>query len=378
MRQIHYISGSRADFGLMRRCLEHLDAQPDLALGLVLTGQHTAAKYAVGRKDIEATGLTVVADIPVSLTGASGHEMGTALAVEMLGFLELWSKSPPDLVLVLGDRGEMLAATLAAVHLGIHVGHIHGGERSGTLDESFRHAISKLAHYHFPATEDAAHRLSRMGEAIDQITTIGAPGLVGLKDVLEAPKTLADRYNLTPIGPSVLTVFHPVVQEASDVEQQIKTLLEFLSTTDCHGVLMRPNSDAGADAIDRALDHFAHTTNGNRFAILDHLERDIYLQSLFEADIMIGNSSSGIIESASFGTACLNIGSRQNGRLFNDNTTHCTNLTLGDLADGFAKVTSLKAPFHNQYGDGTADRRLTSAIRDLSLNPAHLSKFNQY
>ena len=119
-------------------------------------------------------------EIPVELNGRDGVEMGRALAVELLGLIDCWQHCRPDLVLILGDRGEMLAAALAAVHLGIHVAHIHGGEISGTLDESFRHAISKLAHFHFTASRDAARRLRLMGEHEEHIWTIGAPGLVGI------------------------------------------------------------------------------------------------------------------------------------------------------------------------------------------------------
>lgn len=379
MTKVHYVSGSRADFGLMRRCLEYLHQKPDLEVSLVLTGQHTAPKYVAGRADIVESGLHILAEIPVTLSGTSGHEMGAALAVELLGFLELWSDATPDLVLVLGDRGEMLAATLAAVHLGIHVAHIHGGERSGTLDESFRHAISKLAHYHFPTTDEARQRLERMGERPDHIVTIGAPGLVGLRDGLGEQPPLAERFDLSAQGLAMLVVFHPVVQEAAEVGVQVETLLDVLRHTPSHGVIFRPNSDAGAAEIERAIDAFQSEEGvSSRFAILDHLERDAYLGCMQMADIMLGNSSSGIIESASFGTACVNIGSRQNGRQRNDNTVHCQELTREALSRAIDQAAALTPPFCNQYGDGAADKKLYDAICGLSFDPADLSKFNQY
>ncbi|MGB0960085.1 MAG: UDP-N-acetylglucosamine 2-epimerase [Halocynthiibacter sp.] len=377
--KLHYVSGSRADFGLMEKCLKHLHAQPDMEIACVLTGQHVNEKYAAGREDILASGLNIACEVPVTLTGQDGAEMGAALAHELLGFLTAWQHDRPDLILVLGDRGEMLAAALAAVHLGIPVGHIHGGERSGTLDESFRHAISKLAHVHFPATDEAHERLIRMGEQPDNIWTIGAPGLVGLTEGVKHSPALADTHNLTATGASVIVVFHPVVQEAAQAGAQIQILLGFLSETSCHGIILRPNSDAGGAEIDAALQKFSSNPNtSDRFAILEHLPRDRYLESLKAADIMIGNSSSGIIESASFDLACLNLGTRQNNRLRNDNTVDCPTLSPEKIKASYNAAITMKGPFVNLYGDGKTDRRLVKILQELTLDPSILAKCNSY
>ncbi len=374
---IHYVSGSRADFGLMQKTLTGLSALPGLRLSVVVTGQHLLAEYGNTIQDIVASCLPIAARIPVSLSGSSGAEMGRALATELLGFLDIWKTDRPDLVMVLGDRGEMLAATLAAVHLGIHVAHLHGGELSGTLDESFRHAISKLAHFHLVATADSAERLRRMGESSERIWVVGAPGLVGLTDGVGRREGWLAR-NL-PLGTGrthrVLVVFHPVVQEATSAADQISSLLQTLRSEGCAALVMRPNSDAGGAAINRHLDALQAK---DWLRIVDHLDRDTYLAALAQADAIIGNSSSGIIESATLGTPCLNLGSRQNGRLRNANVVDCLNFAEPAIRRALRQTLALQGPFENLYGDGRTTDRLAALLPSLPLDVAILAKGNAY
>ncbi|MCP5086154.1 MAG: UDP-N-acetylglucosamine 2-epimerase (hydrolyzing) [Rhodobacteraceae bacterium] len=373
---VHYVTGSRADFGLMESTLRTVSNSDQIDLGVVVTGQHLLAAYGETIRDIRASGLSVVHEIPVTLRGGEAAEMALALADELKGFVTFWQEQRPDLVLVLGDRGEMLAATLAAVHLGIHVGHIHGGELSGTLDESFRHAISKLSHFHFAANRDAVERLVAMGENPEHIWDIGAPGLVGIAAGVER-KTgwLQDQFGLPEMTHQALVVFHPVVQEADQAAEQLRMIIAALQNANCGGLIMRPNSDAGGAAIDACLDALP---GDGPFKVIDHLDRGQYLQCLANADVMVGNSSSGIIESASFGVPCLNIGSRQNGRLRNDNVVDCPVVTLEKIVEGLKTALALRPPLENLYGDGKTDQRLRGLIETLPLDRAILSKANCY
>ena len=369
---IHYISGSRADFGLMARCLTHLHNAPDHSVRVVATGQHTVEKYGNTLEDIHATGLPVVAEIPVRLSGQSGIEMGQALADELVGFLNLWQKVRPDLVLLLGDRGEMVAGALAAAHLGIHVAHLHGGERTGTLDESFRHAITKLSHIHLPATQDAAERIRRMGETPESIHVIGAPGLVGVAGRARADAaTLRNRLGLDFSTPLALCIFHPVVQEAAQAAEHMEVVIEATRAAGYAMAVLRPNSDAGGDGIDACLNSIP---NGPDFQVLTHLERDTYLDLLGASDLMIGNSSSGIIESASFALPCVNIGTRQNDRQRNENTFDCPSLTQESVAKAIDAARSWDRKTENVYGDGRTDVRLLERLNKLDLTPELLSK----
>lgn len=373
---IHYVSGSRADFGLMKLCLQRVAATPGLQLGIVATGQHVVAQYGDTLRDIQNSGLEVVAEVPVKLSGHSGYEMGLALADELAGFLKLWQEKRPDLVLLLGDRGEMLAGALAAMHLGIHIAHIGGGELTGTLDESFRHAITKLSHFHLPCTQASGERIRRMGEAAETVQVIGAPGLVGLTDRPrpDAP-ALRQKLGLTAAKPLALCLFHPVVQEAGQAADQVRHLVEATTASGYALALLRPNSDAGAEGIDRYLDTLRP---GDDLRLFTHFDRDTFLDVMEVADLMIGNSSSGIIESASFATPCVNLGTRQDNRERNSNTFDCRDITPEGITAAIGAARGWTKTRSNIYGDGATDEKLAAFLKDLRLTPDQLSKRMTY
>jgi GDP/UDP-N,N'-diacetylbacillosamine 2-epimerase (hydrolysing) len=374
--KLHYVSGSRADFGLMQRCLAHIEQSGRHEFSLVVTGQHLLEHYGRSVADISMAGFDIIAEIPVHLSGSDGAEMGRAFATELAGFVNVWDRDRPDLVIVLGDRGEMLAATIAAVHLGIHVAHLHGGERSGTLDESLRHAISKLAHFHLPATEDSAQRLIHMGERPDVITVIGAPGLVELAGARSADKKeVARQFGFDARMPLSMVVFHPVVQEAGQAQQQIRALVETLERLGHNQIIMRPNSDFGGAAIDVYLDELSERKT---VRICTHMIREQYLGVLASSDLLIGNSSSGIIESASLGARCVNLGSRQDNRPRNDNTVDCSDLRPDAIRIAVAQAMQLTGPFTNIYGEGDTDVRLLTFLDQLRLDKTLLDKRNAY
>lgn len=374
--KIHYISGSRADFGLMCKTLQTLEQSDIHDVGVVVTGQHCIGKYGNSIDDIRHAGLKIVAKIPVELSGAGGLEMGLAMANELTAMLNLWSIDRPDLVLLLGDRGETLAGALAAVHLGIHVAHIHGGERSGTLDESFRHAISKLCHFHFPATEESRDRLISMGESPDQIWVLGAPGLVGLtENVISDRAWFSKEFGLPKDKPIALVIFHPVVQEADRAYEQMRTIVDSLLQCDCALLLLRPNSDAGGSEIDRYIDGIKYHES---ISVRTHLQRDVYVKALASCDFLLGNSSSGIVESASFGIPCVNIGSRQKNRERNSNIIDCPDITDQNIIESIDEALNLKGPFTNAYGDGRADANLMEILGEIELNYSILNKCNSY
>ena len=373
--KIHYVSGSRADFGLMERSLQAIRDSSGLEIELVLTGQALIQRYGdVSARAAEA-GLPVVHRIPVRLEGGDRIEMARAFAGEVTGFTEFWAINPPDLVLVLGDRGEMLAATACAFNLGIPIAHIHGGERSGSIDDGFRHAISKLATYHLVANGDSAERLERMGEARERIVNVGAPGLVGLTDGIECDRAwLVKHFDLDPDAKVALVLFHPVVTEG-DAGRQFDSVLSAALATGFQTIILRPNSDSGGASIDAAIDlhQRSHTSR-----VIEHLDRQDYLRVLASCDVLLGNSSSGIIESASLNTACVNVGSRQDGRLRNKNTIDCPKVEAAPIAEALNRATRLAGPFENVYGDGQADRLIVEALHGFANAPAPMQKTVTY
>jgi GDP/UDP-N,N'-diacetylbacillosamine 2-epimerase (hydrolysing) len=389
LRRVLYVSGTRADFGLMRRTLEAIAADPRLELGLAITGMHLLESYGLTACEIETAGLPVVARIPVALDGSGGGAMARAMAAQLEGLVTAIEQWQPDLVLLLGDRGEMLCGALAAVHLAIPVAHIHGGERSGTVDESVRHAISKLAHLHLVATEQSGERLRLMGERHDQIWVVGAPGLDGVREETpshaEARAALCARHGFDPVRPLLLVLFHPVLQEATSAADQAEALLAgvglWAATLPADKapqlLVLAPNSDAGGAAIADVWQQQLPAT-GLEHRLLTHLPRQHYLEALAGVDALVGNSSSGIIEAASFDLPVLDLGTRQQARERSANVRQAPLEAAGislALAEAWAKG---RAPTCNVYGDGGAAGRIVELLATACLPPALLAKLNSY
>lgn len=375
-RKICYITGTRADFGLMQSTLQAIHRSDDLALSIIVTGMHLAEQYGSTIDAIVAAGLPVSARVACDHARPNGATMARNIGKMLIGLVDVLSDIKPDLVLLLGDRGEMLAGALSAIHLNIHVAHIHGGERSGTVDEPIRHAISKLCHFHFTATKDARDRLICMGELADKVFVTGAPGLDGLENLACVERvTLLGDMGLDLQVPVALMVYHPVLQEAGSAGDGAHLILNVLRAQGVQVVALKPNSDAGSDQIRSVLETRA---NEPGIRIVTHFQRERFISWMAAADLMIGNSSAGIIEAASFGTPVINIGSRQNLRERNANV-------LDTPVDAVAIESAItRALAHgpyarkNIYGDGHAFGRIVDLLKSVPLDPSVLAKSNAY
>lgn len=377
MRHIVYVTGTRADFGLMESTLKLADADPQLTVSLCVTGMHLSARYGETVKEIEDSGLRIAGRIPVDLGETSGAAMARAIGTELVGMADLFQQEKPDMVMVLGDRGEQLAGALAAIHLNIPVVHIHGGERSGTVDEPVRHAISKLSHYHLAATEGSRERLIRMGEREDCIFVTGAPGLDGLREQAHRSRPdLCRQYGLDSEQPIALVLYHPVLQEADRAAEYTQQLMDALhEDAALQKLVLMPNADAGGSAIRQVLERYRDRPGVH---LLVHLPRGDFISWLAAADVMVGNSSSGIIEAATFGLPVVNIGTRQAGRERNANVTDVPEdrgAIRKAVADALKRGT---LACENIYGDGQAGTRIVDRLRELDLGPELLMKSNSY
>lgn len=372
MRKIVYITGTRADYGLMRTTLFAISRDPQLCLHLIVTGMHLDEAHGKTLHEIEYDGFQIAGHVETDLSGPDRSFMARAIGTMIIGFSSLLEREQPDIVLLLGDRGEMLAGAIAALHLNIPVVHIHGGERSGTVDDPVRHAISKMSHYHFTATQDAAMRLIKMGEREDSVFCVGAPGLDGLKEQAQLNKSEC----LKSVGfpenlPTALMVFHPVVQEMEDGPRQVREIIDALLDMDFQIILLTPNADLGGSEILHAL---TAQSKHHDIRIFNHLPRGDFLSWLSNVDVMIGNSSSGIIEAATFGTPVVNIGKRQMLRERNANVI--------DVGPDRAEIgTALKVILKNGrfdganvYGDGASAQRIVSLLASISLEKSVLEK----
>ena len=375
-RRICYVTGSRADFGLMERTLHQIASHPQLNLSLCVTGMHLSRKYGLTVREVERSCLPVRARIPVQLTGATGAEMALGLAAMLRGLIAAFQRIRPDVVLLLGDRGEMLAGALAAVHLNIHVVHVHGGERSGTIDESIRHAISKLAHYHLTATRRARRRLVRMGEDRNRVFCTGAPGLDCLVALVRRNRAaLCREYGLTPGRPIALVVYHPVVQDAVFEGKRMAAVLNGVKRTKVQILCLQPNADAGGAIIRETIAQFKQK---HSMSVVTHMSRPDFVSWLAAADVMVGNSSSGIIEAASLGLPVVNVGDRQFGRERSLNVTDVPAEAVPVSRAVGAALASGRGKWRNVYGDGRAGERITALLAGLSLSRQVLKKLNAY
>ena len=375
-RRILYLTGTRADFGLMLSTLRRVHATPGLQVQVAVTGTHLSREHGHTVDEVRASGLPVLAEIPVDVLTRTGASMALAIADVTRGMTQLLERSRPDALLLLGDRGEMLAGAIAALHVGVPVVHVHGGERSGTVDEPVRHAISKLASYHCVATEAARERLLKMGEATERIFLTGAPGLDGLQELASASRedTLA-ALGLTRDAEFVLSLFHPVVQQAGEAAQQARALLQALDELGLPVVWLEPNADAGAREILAVLDAASLPAGSRR---IQHLPRAQFCAAMKHCAVMAGNSSSGIIEAASFGTPVVNIGSRQHMREHGPNV-----LDVGTDAAAIAQALRAQRDHgrwscENPWGDGHAGERIAQLLARLPLDRAVLEKTNSY
>lgn len=381
MKKICYVSGTRADFGLISSTLVKASQHPELDISVCITGMHALENIGdLGKTEQEVinTGLRVCGTVKTGvLDQRSDIAMAKAISMQISGFTDIFDKEKFDLILVLGDRGEMLAAAIVALHLGIHVAHIHGGERSGTVDEPVRHAISKLSHYHFVATEAARTRLIKMGENEDHIFYVGAPGLDDItRQNFISKEELYNSVNFDISNKTCLVVYHPVVQEQNTTKQQTIDLLEAIKSKGLQAVILMPNTDAGSRGIIEGIKHFS---GHHLFRFYDHLSRHQYLNWLNACDFLIGNSSSGIIESCTLQKRTIDIGNRQRTRETSQNVIRISNCPAEiSSALDFVMAEVNKDKWENIYGDGTAGEKIVNLLAKMELESNVLHKLNSY
>ena len=372
-KRIGVVTVSRSDYGHLRPVLEALRRAPDLELLLLVAGMHLASEFGLTVRDIEADGFPISARVEMLGGGDTPEAVAAATGRGVAGFGEALARLRPDVVVVLGDRFEMLAAAVAALPFALPVAHIHGGEVSeGAMDNQIRHAITKLAHLHFASAEPHARRIAAMGEEPWRIHTVGAPGLDRLATTEPLPRAaLARELGLPEAGPWLLVTFHPVTLEYRDTAAHIDELLAALEKTDGFIVITYPNADTAGRLIIERIEEFAGR-HPRRCRLAKSLGERLYLSLLRHADLMIGNSSSGLIEAPSFGLPVVNVGSRQRGRLRGANVMD-VEPSREDILRGIEAAQAL--PFRvraraaaNPYGDGHAAPRIVEILRSVPID----------
>ncbi|MDX2158268.1 MAG: UDP-N-acetylglucosamine 2-epimerase [Hyphomicrobiaceae bacterium] len=380
MRRVAVISVGRSDYGLLRPLLRAIESADDLQLQLIAGAAHLAGQWGHTVREIEADGFAIAARIDCNLANDSHGAVVRTMGLAMLECAAAFERLAPDIAIVLGDRSEMFAAAAATVPFQIPLAHLCGGSvTQGAIDDVYRHGISKMAHWHFVETEDARNRLLRMGEANRRIHVTG---LIGLDNIAHypalSPAEIASRFGLRidPADRPLLITFHPVTRKAGSALAEFEALLAAVARSGHPAIFTYPNADAESVALIARLEQFVAATP--RAQVVKHLGTEGYYAVLREARAMVGNSSSGLLESASFKLPVVNVGDRQKGRLAPPNVISVP-AEASAIAEAIATVTS--EPFRhglstlvNPYGDGNAAGRIMSVLRATPLDRGWIVK----
>lgn len=313
MKRILYISGTRADFGPARSMLKAIDRAPDLELKILVTGMHLDPAHGETWQEIRDDGFEIAEQVHGKVAGDTLVAMSASVGLYTYGISQALNRIRPDIVIVLGDRGEMLAGAMAAAFQNIVVVHLCGGSVSGSIDDSIRHAITKFAHYHCPAFEEHARRIIRMGEDPARVVVTGLPGGDIRDDVTYSREDICTRYDLPIDKPYLLVVQHSVSHTSDRAGSQIIETLEALAPLDCTVLLANPNDDAGGREILSLMHQYAEKYPHLRI-LPPPRSRELFASIMAHAAVMIGNSSSGVAEAPSIPVPVVNIGDRQRGR----------------------------------------------------------------
>lgn len=314
MRKIAYISGTRADYGLMQSTLREINNNPELKLSLVVTGMHLSKKFGYTANDIKKDGFKIADGFRALNTDDSGESMAFAFGKQVAGFTKAFKKIKPDIILLEADRGEMLAAAIAGRYLNIAIAHVSGGDTTSgaTIDESIRHAITKFAHIHFPGTSKSSANLIKTGEEPWRVHMVGDPGVDSiLKQDAASASSILKKFNINAGKPVLLVCQHPVHMEIADSANQIKETMEALVKLKHQSIVIYPNADAGAKAMIKTIEKYKKYPF---IRIYRHLPHKEFIGLMKMASVMAGNSSSGIVEAPLLSLPVINIGTRQSGR----------------------------------------------------------------
>ncbi len=318
-RKICFVITSKIHYSRNKRVLEALRSHPNLKLQIVVGGSALLERFGLVEPEMEKDGFHADARCFIMLDGGTPATMAKSAGIALMEMATIFEQLAPDVVVVRGDRSEVLSVAMAAAYMNITVAHIEGGDITGSIDESVRHAITKLAHIHFPTNETSAARIVRMGELPEQVFTVGSPELEVVAEGGTLPSEelinylgVGDAINLD--APFVMVMQHPVTSETEDAQVQITETLHAVRELNTPALWFWPNADAGSDAVSKGIRTFREQGGAEHIRFLKYLPADQFYGLLSRAACLVGNSSAGFKEAAFLGTPVVNIGSRQQRR----------------------------------------------------------------
>lgn len=376
-RKIAIMTGSRADYGILYPVIKAIQEHPGLEPVLLITGAHLSRYYGYTIKGIKKDKFKIGATVDMHINKSDSlDKMAESFGYCVIGMAKALKKIRPDIVMVLGDRGETLATAIAAAHMYIPIAHIHGGDtdHGSNIDESIRPAITKFSHLHFPATKESARRIIKLGEEPWRVHVVGSPSIDAIKSrKLFSKKELFRRLKFDPRKPLILTLQHPLMIEKEQAARQMEEIMEALKKIKQQTVIIYPNADSGGKMMISVIKKYQRQKLPfiRIFKTLPHLE---YLSVMKHANAMLSNSSSGTIEAPSFKLPVVNPGLRESGRQMATNkifVRHDRNdICKGLLKAMYDKKFRARAIKHckNPYGDGQAARRIVAVLSKIKLD----------
>lgn len=366
MKKIMVITGSRGEWGYIRPILRLIEKRDDVRAVLVVTNMHLLPAYGNSYKEIESDGFHIDYKVHMSLDGYSHVTQAKSLGIFLSSMPDIIENEKPDWILLAGDRGEQLMGAIAGAYTYTPVAHIQAGEVSGNIDNMTRHAIGKLIHLHFASNQDAADRLIRLGEEQFRVHNVGAPQIDEMiaAQYTELPE-IEDKLCVHLQDGYLLGVMHPVTEEADKAEMQAEIFIKALNHFPQPKIIILPNNDAGSNGVKRAIQEYRE----GEYYMYANLKREDYLGLLKNADCIVGNSSSGLLEAPTFKIPAVNIGRRQNMRFRGINVIDVP-FVLEEVIAAIEKAMSRAFHEHlqkecvNPYGDGHSSER----ILDLLVN----------
>lgn len=325
MKKVCVITGTRAEYGLLKPLIQKIKNDNSLELQLVVTGMHLSPEFGLTYQEIEQDGFKITERNEMLLSSDTPNGITKSVGLGTIGFADIFSRIVPNMVVILGDRYEALAAATAAMIHRIPIAHIHGGELTeGVIDESIRHAITKMSRLHFTATEKYRNRVIQLGEQPDRVFCVGALGVENIKmQTLMSKQELESNIGFNLDIPYILVTFHPVTLENNTVKEQFENLLETLDNFEDYQIIFtKANADTEGRVINQKIDAYV-SKNKKRAIAFTSLGMVRFLSVLRYCDMVVGNSSSGIIEAPSFHIPTVNIGDRQKGRVRGNSVIDC-------------------------------------------------------
>jgi len=368
------MTGTRAEYGLLKPLMQEINKDNDLELYLIVSGMHLSPEFGMTYKEIEEDGFQINAKVEMLLSSDSPAGISKSIGLGVIGFADEFQRAELDMLILLGDRYEVLSAAICAMVMRIPIAHLHGGELTeGAIDEGIRHSITKMSYLHFTSTEQYRNRVIQLGENPERVFYVGALGVENIKKINLMTKEELERSIHFEIDENtVIVTYHPVTLENNTVEEQFLNLLEVLDRNPkIRMIFTKANADTNGRIVNELIDKYA-AQNSERACAFMSLGQKRYLSALKYCRIVIGNSSSGIIEAPSFGKPIINIGDRQKGRICADSVINC-GYTQQEIQQ--AMETALTEEFENKarncrnpYEKENTAANIISVIKDYLLN----------